>query len=118
VIWATADEALFAQAGAAMNDIGLSSYLVTADEADISALLIEKRGEQGLPEVECSFRAKPGFDVAQLAFALGGGGHPPASGCTLPGTLAEVTPRVIPALIAARREQVAAQAALGAETHG
>ncbi|HXF64132.1 MAG TPA: DHHA1 domain-containing protein, partial [Caldilineaceae bacterium] len=56
--------------------------------------------------VECSFRAKPGFDVAQLAFSFGGGGHPPASGCTIPGALAEVTAQVIPALKAARRMQV------------
>lgn len=111
VIWATAEQTLFDLAGYPMNDISLSSFLVTADEADMSAVLVEKADEiSGAPVVECSFRAKPGFDVAQLAFAFGGGGHPPASGCTLPGTLAEVEPQVIPALQAARRAQAAARA--------
>ena len=42
-----------------------------------------------LPEnqVEVGFRAKPGYDVASLAFQLGGGGHTLASGCTMTGTL-------------------------------
>lgn len=48
--------------------------------------------------VECSFRAKPGFNVSDLAFSLGGGGHPPASGCTVPGTLDQVTAKVVPML--------------------
>jgi phosphoesterase RecJ-like protein len=109
VIWATADQTLFDLAGHPMTDISLSSFLVTADEADMSAVLVEKTDEtSSAPAVECSFRAKPGFDVAQLAFAFGGGGHPPASGCTLPGTLAEIEALVIPALQAARRTQAAA----------
>lgn len=109
VIWATADQTLFDRAGYPMTDISLSSFLVTADEADMSAVLVEKIDEtSGAPAVECSFRAKPGFDVAQLAFAFGGGGHPPASGCTLSGTLAEVEALVIPALQAARRTQALA----------
>jgi phosphoesterase RecJ-like protein len=55
--------------------------------------------------VECSFRAKPGFNVGDLAFQLGGGGHAPASGCTLPGSLAEVVERVVALLIEERRRQ-------------
>jgi phosphoesterase RecJ-like protein len=106
VIWATADQTLFDLAGAPRNDINLSSFLVTANEADMSGVLVEMLDENGELAVECSFRAKPGFDVAQLAFAFGGGGHPPASGCTVPGTLAEVSARVIPAMKAARRAQV------------
>ena len=38
--------------------------------------------EKGRSTVECSFRAKPGFNVGTVALALGGGGHPAASGCT------------------------------------
>jgi phosphoesterase RecJ-like protein len=106
VIWATADQALFALAGAPPSDIGLASFLVTADEAHMSAVLVERPDETGQPAVECSFRAKPGFDVAQLAFSFGGGGHPPASGCTIPGALAEVTAQVIPAMKAAHRAQL------------
>lgn len=112
VIWATAAQSLFDLAGHPMTDINLSSFLVTADEADMSAVFVEKRDEvSGAPAVECSFRAKPGFDVASLAFQFGGGGHPPASGCTLPGSLSEVEALVVPALQAARRDQVAAMQA-------
>ncbi|OUC05456.1 hypothetical protein RY27_27215, partial [Litorilinea aerophila] len=49
--------------------------------------------------------AKPGFDVSRIALQLGGGGHPPASGCTVSGTLEEVAARVVPLLQEARRAQ-------------
>lgn len=120
VIWAIAEQSLFDLAGFPMNDISLSSFLVTADEADMSAVLVEKRDEiTGEPAVECSFRAKPGFNVAELAFAFGGGGHAPASGCTLLGTLTEVEAAVIPAMQAARREQAAGiRPMYGEDGHG
>ena len=68
------------------------------DEADISAVFTETTTGDDVPVVECSFRAKPGFDVSQVAFSLGGGGHPAASGCTIPGPLPDAIARVIPAL--------------------
>lgn len=71
----------------------------------MSAIFTEKRDETGRPIVECSFRAKPGFNVGDLAFRLGGGGHAPASGCTLPGSLAEVVDRVVALLIQERKRQ-------------
>lgn len=108
VIWVTITREQFQRAGI-KDDGQLSSLLVTATEADISATFTEKIDEKGRSAVECSFRAKPGFDVGNLALQLGGGGHPPASGCTLLGTLAEVTPRVVEALKTAHREQASAQ---------
>jgi phosphoesterase RecJ-like protein len=77
-------------------------------EADISATFTEKHDEKGKLVVECSFRARPGFDVSGVAFRFGGGGHPAASGCTLPGPLAEVTPHVVSALKQARSQQSSA----------
>jgi oligoribonuclease NrnB/cAMP/cGMP phosphodiesterase (DHH superfamily) len=73
----------------------MSSMLVSTIGADMSATFSEKVDEDGQPAVECSFRAKPGFNVSDLAFELGGGGHPPASGCTVSGSLAEVSERVV-----------------------
>ena len=75
-------------------DGGLVSHLVNVDRALISVVFKE------MPEgrVEVGFRAKPGFNVADLAFALGGGGHTLASGCTMAGTLAQVKERVLPLL--------------------
>ena len=105
VIWASTDHSAFDQLGLPVGDTGLSSYLVTADEAAMSAVFVQKQTPAGLPAVECSFRAKPGYNVATLALSLGGGGHPAASGCTVLGTLAEVVPQVIASLKAARAEQ-------------
>ncbi len=75
-----------------MGDGGLVSYLVNVDGARLSAVFKE------LPNnaVEIGFRSKPGVDVASLAYALGGGGHKQASGCTIGGTLAEAQARVLP----------------------
>lgn len=98
VIWATISRQQLKTAGDLTSEGQLSSTLITAAEANISATFTEKLDAQGRPTVECSFRAKPGFNVGSVAFALGGGGHPAASGCTLPGTLAEVTATVVPML--------------------
>ncbi len=70
---------------------GLVSFILGADDARIAAVFTE------MPEgkVECSFRALPGYDVAQIAFELGGGGHPPAAGCTTDGDLPSVRRRVV-----------------------
>lgn len=73
---------------------GISSLLLQAREAQISAVFTE------LPDgrVEISMRARPGYDVAALALALGGGGHPQASGCTVEGPLEDAVARVVGAL--------------------
>lgn len=106
VIWAATDHRVFDQVGLAVGDTGLSSYLVTADEAAMSAVFVEKPDVAGV-SVECSFRAKPGYNVATMALSLGGGGHPAASGCTILGTLTEVVPKVVALMKQARLEQAA-----------
>ena len=75
-----------------MSDGGLVSYLVNVVQAKVSVVFKE------LPEnqVEVGFRAKPGYDVASLAFQLGGGGHTLASGCTVTGTLQQAQATVLP----------------------
>ena len=105
IIWTTISLAQKAAAGDLDDDGALSSMLITAVEADISATFAEKIDGSGQLAVECSFRAKPGFDVGSLAFELGGGGHPPAAGCTLVGTLEDVATRVVVALKEAHRNQ-------------
>ena len=73
-------------------DGGLVSYLATVDQAKISIVFKELPAQQ----VEVGFRAKPGYDVASLAFQLGGGGHTLASGCTLDGSLRQAREVVLP----------------------
>lgn len=73
---------------------GLSSLLLSAEEASIAAVFTELADGQ----VEVSLRARPDYDVAAAALALGGGGHPLAAGCTVSGPLAEAVARVLAAL--------------------
>ena len=73
---------------------GLVSFILGAHDAAIAVVFTE------LPEgkIECSFRARPGNDVASVAFALGGGGHPLAAGCTVEGSLDDVRKLVFESL--------------------
>jgi phosphoesterase RecJ-like protein len=73
---------------------GLSSMLLGAKNARVSAVFREKAEGQ----VEMSFRAARGYDVARVAVTLGGGGHKLAAGAMLEGPLEEVVARVVPLL--------------------
>ncbi len=77
-----------------MTDAGLVSTLVAADEVLIAVVFKVEPDNK----VELSFRSKVGYDVATVAFALGGGGHKPAAGATVTGTLEDVKARVMPML--------------------
>ncbi|MFZ1753817.1 MAG: DHH family phosphoesterase [Caldilineaceae bacterium] len=110
VIWATVSQAQRKAAHAQDSDgEGLSGFLISAQEADISATFIERTDRAGETVVECSFRAKPGFDVSEVALGYGGGGHPPAAGCTLAGDLQTVAADVVAALRQARQTQAGKQ---------
>jgi phosphoesterase RecJ-like protein len=75
-------------------DGGLVGTLITAQEADVSAVFVELSDGN----IDIGFRAQPGFDVSQVALELGGGGHPAAAGCTLPGPMRDAVSRVLPRL--------------------
>jgi len=95
VIWTSIPLAMRRAAGYTGNgDAGLVSFLVSADDADAAVVFVER--EDG--RVEVGLRAAPGFNVAQVALQLGGGGHALAAGCTLPGPLEEVQAQVLVAL--------------------
>lgn len=105
VIWTTVSRAELKAAEHTNGDLDLSTFLITVDDADMSAVFTEKLDEKGVTQIDCSFRAKPGFDVSRVALQFGGGGHPPASGCKIAGALDEVAARVVAALQAARTAQ-------------
>lgn len=95
VAWTSIPLAMRRAAGYVGNgDAGLVSFLVSADDADVAVIFVER--EDGCTEV--GFRAVPGFDVAQVALQLGGGGHALASGCNLPGSLEQSQERVLTTL--------------------
>ncbi|MGC8782008.1 MAG: DHH family phosphoesterase, partial [Anaerolineae bacterium] len=95
VVWAVITREMRQRVAAPdSGDGGLVSQLINAPEATIAAVFAET--SEGL--VEIGFRAKPGYDVSQVALSLGGGGHPQAAGCTIAGPLADAQRRVLPLL--------------------
>jgi len=73
-------------------DADVVSVLSTIDEAQIVIVMIEN-----VEGVKISWRARPGIDVAKIAQSFGGGGHVSAAGANIPGTLAEVEPKILAA---------------------
>ena len=67
------------------SSVGLVNLLADVEEALMGAVLMEMRDGT----IRVGLRCRPPFDVSEVAVALGGGGHPLASGCTLPGPLGE-----------------------------
>ncbi|MFO7322611.1 MAG: bifunctional oligoribonuclease/PAP phosphatase NrnA [Chloroflexota bacterium] len=76
------------------------SLLNSVTQAMIAVVFREKANG----DIEISLRSKPGYDVSQVAFSLGGGGHRQAAGATIPGPLEAARERVMPLLQAAARE--------------
>jgi len=102
VIWTSIPLAARQETGYTENgDASLVSFLISAEDADAAAVFVEC--EDG--HVEVGLRAKPGFDVAQVALQFGGGGHALAAGCTLAGPLGEAQARVLAALKAGLADQ-------------
>jgi len=101
IVWAVNTPEMRRAVGASERDSSdLSTFLLTIREARIAAsftLLDDGR-------VKVSLRAKPGYNVAEVAARLGGGGHPPAAGATLDMPLEQAVQTVISAL----KAQVAA----------
>ncbi len=92
VIWVAIRQEAFAEAGQIGNDDGgLVSKLIEVDEAYVSVVFKEKQDGA----VEIGIRAVPGFDTADAAVELGGGGHKLASGATVREPLETLVPRVI-----------------------
>ena len=95
VLWTRVDKETRRACGQAdWGNNGLSSFLASAEEADVSAVIIEK--DNG--EIDLSVRARPGFDVSGAVVSLGGGGHSLAAGATLSGPLLAATEHVVTAL--------------------
>jgi phosphoesterase RecJ-like protein len=82
-------------------DSGLANFLSGVREAN--AVIVFTERDDGT--VDVGMRAMPGYDVSQVALALGGGGHPQASGCTLKGDLPQIQERVLVAVQRSLSEQ-------------
>jgi phosphoesterase RecJ-like protein len=102
VIWTVISrEALARSEMESSGATGLVTMLSNVEEARIAAVLTEEQDGR----VKVSLRSRSPYDVAMVATRLGGGGHPQAAGCTLPGPLAAAEALLIPLLKAAITQQ-------------
>ncbi|MEO0595083.1 MAG: bifunctional oligoribonuclease/PAP phosphatase NrnA [Chloroflexota bacterium] len=73
---------------------GIANFLLGTTNVQIAATF-----RQDEPELyKLSMRSKPGFDVSQVAFQLGGGGHKQASGASIDGDINSILNKVAPLL--------------------
>lgn len=101
IIWTEIAEETLRDCRAGEQDMeGLSSFLDTTADTLVS-IVFQEKGEL----VETSMRAARGVDISGVAFSLGGGGHPQASGCSCTGSLARVRDTVLAATRKALQEQ-------------
>jgi phosphoesterase RecJ-like protein len=75
------------------DDADLINILSTIKDADIAIIFIE----QNNGTVKVSWRAQPGYNVAEIAERFGGGGHKAAAGAEIPGNLETVKADVLKA---------------------
>jgi len=73
------------------DDADLITVLSSIADIDIAIIFVEQSHER----VKVSWRARPGYDVSQIALGFGGGGHAAAAGAEIHGALAEVQERVL-----------------------
>lgn len=76
---------------AGRDDADLTNVLSAIEGSDVSILF----NEQNSGKVKVSWRSNAPYDVSRIAQQFGGGGHPPASGAEIEGTLEEVEKKVI-----------------------
>lgn len=98
IVWTHVTAQDFHAFGAADADTeGIVSYVRGVRGADVGILFREMADGT----VRVSLRSREGLDVSQIAARFGGGGHRMASGCTLPGPLAEAEQSVLSAVLEA-----------------
>lgn len=73
------------------DDADLNTLLSSITECDITILFVEQKNNH----VKVSWRSKPGYDVSQIAFNFGGGGHLAAAGADIQGKLESVEKLVL-----------------------
>lgn len=102
VLWTEIDQNMMRKCGAAPNEgNGLVSFLASTMGVDVAVVFREK--DDG--RIEVSMRAGPSWDISEVAFRLGGGGHPRAAGCTIAGKMAKVRELVLSELESALQKQ-------------
>jgi len=94
IVWTQVSRELAAETKTTDEDVrGIITQMIFIEGVRVALLFYEKDNAK----VKLSLRSREGFDVATFARSLdpGGGGHARASGCSLNGTLDEVSARVV-----------------------
>lgn len=94
IVWTQVSRELAAETKTTDEDVrGIITQMIFIEGVRVALLFYEKDNAK----VKLSLRSREGFDVANFARSLdpGGGGHARASGCSLNGTLDEVSARVV-----------------------
>jgi phosphoesterase RecJ-like protein len=100
VAWCAVSLQDMESAGADIEDCeGVVSYLIGIAGVEAAVFMREVPSRTGY---RLSIRSKGGLDIASVAEHFGGGGHRNASGCSIDGTLAEVTQRIVAQLRSVR----------------
>ena len=73
------------------DDADLINVLSSIEDSDISIIFVQ----QSANKVKVSWRAKPGWNVSQIALQFGGGGHPAAAGAEIDGAMEDVQQQVL-----------------------
>lgn len=76
-----------------LDDAELVNMLPTIDGVNVALIFLE----QPDGHVKISWRSKQGYDISDLAYQFGGGGHRNAAGAMVEGTLDEIEERVLTA---------------------
>jgi bifunctional oligoribonuclease and PAP phosphatase NrnA len=92
IAWTYITQAMLAECGASTgNGGGIVNVLARTRDADIAVVF----REQPDGNIDVGIRAIPGLNIANVAVNFGGGGHPQAAGCVLPGPLSEAQAQVL-----------------------
>ena len=92
VLWTEVTREMRQQAALDENgDSGLANFLSGVRESKVVVVFTERKNGT----IDVGMRSVPGYDVAQVAYRLGGGGHPQAAGCTLEGDFVDIRERVL-----------------------
>jgi phosphoesterase RecJ-like protein len=95
LVWAAITRDMLAQAGAEDESFnGIVGFMRSTADVEVAVLFSESSDGR----IRTEFRSKGRVNVAEIAYRLGGGGHPPAAGCSLPGSLAEAEQIVLAAV--------------------
>jgi len=86
LVWTAISRDMLARAGADGESLnGIVGFMRSTADVEVAVLFSEAPDGR----IRTEFRSKGRVNVADIAYQLGGGGHPAASGCSLPGPLEE-----------------------------